>query len=157
MAPHFGECQTTSMGRLIESLLSTSINSICASNYHTCGRATSPVTPFVETDSIADKGVFDISDDMSAPMTSQRARPQCYRHSVSLPANLNSTFRNRKPTDLSISPHDLSSYDMSNPQAGPSSLPAPIYCAKNVEMRRKSLNERHFFRPVSEDDESYGQ
>ncbi|KAL3796269.1 hypothetical protein HJC23_008589 [Cyclotella cryptica] len=156
MAPHFGECQTTSMGRLIESLLSTSINSICASRYHTC-RAASPVVPFVETESVAENGVFDVSDEMSAPMTSQRARPPCYRHSVSLPANLNSTYRKRKPTGLSISPHDLSSYDLSNPQSGPSSLPAPIYCAKNVEMRRKSLNDRHFFRPVSEDDESFGQ
>jgi hypothetical protein len=32
--------------------------------------------------------------------------------------------------------------------------PPRISSSRNVELRRKSLSERHFFRPVSEDEES---
>ncbi|KAL3773531.1 hypothetical protein ACHAWO_000527 [Cyclotella atomus] len=144
MAP-LGDCQAISMGRFIDSLLSTSINSICASKDD--ARMVSPVEQYVDHSpprSRSDKGILDISGDEVTPATASRS----YRHSQSLPANLNSSFRNRKPSGLSISAHDLTSVDLAK------SPPAPIYCARNVEMRRKSLAEKTFFRPVSEDDES---
>jgi hypothetical protein len=139
------------MGRFIDTLLSTSINSMCASKDD--ARMVSPVEQYVVNHSPprsrSDKGILDVSGEMPTPTAGNRSK-NFYRHSQSLPANLNSSFRNRKPSGLSISAHDLTAVDLTNPQA----CPAPIYCARNVEMRRKSLNERHFFRPVSEDDES---
>lgn len=155
MAPSFSDCQVINVGRIIDSLLSTSINSICSSKECGSGRVVSPsVEPFVEPHARTNQGVIDVSCEMATPTTANHSKPTLYRHSQSLPANLNGSFRDRKPSGLSISAHNLSELDSSNPQSGPISLPAPIYCAKNVEMRRKSLKERHFFRPVSEDDES---
>lgn len=145
MAP-LGDCQAISMGRFIDTLLSTSINSMCASSND--ARMVSPVEQYVDQSpprSRSDKGILDISGYEVTPTT---ANNRSYRHSQSLPANLNSSFRNRKPSGLSISAHDLTSTDLTK------SPPAPIYCARNVEMRRKSLAEKTFFRPVSEDDES---
>ena len=143
MAP-LGDCQAISMGRFIDTLLSTSINSMCASKDD--ARMVSPVEQYVEGSpprSRSDKGILDISDEMETPTRANRS----YQHSQSLP-DMNSSFRNRKPSGLSISANDLNTMDVTKAQ------PAPIYCARNVEMRRKSLSERHFFRPVSEDDGS---
>lgn len=142
MAP-LGDCQAISMGRFIDTLLSTSINSMCASKDD--ARMVSPVEDYVEGSpprSRSDKGILDISDEMATPTRANRS----YHHSQSLP-NMNSSFRNRKPSGLSISANDISPNDVTKAHA-------PIYCARNVEMRRKSLSERHFFRPVSEDDGS---
>jgi hypothetical protein len=145
MAP-LGDCQAISMGRFIDTLLSTSINSICASADD--ARMVSPVEQYVDQTpprSRSDKGILDVSDEMATPTAANRS----YRHSQSLPVNLGSSFRKRKPSGLSISAHDLSSVDLTKGH------PSPIYCARNVEMRRKSLNERHFFRPVSEDESEF--
>ena len=143
MAP-LGDCQAINMGRIIDTLLSTSINSMCASKDD--ARMVSPVEQYVQTPprTRSEKGILDVSDEVATP----KAANKSYRHSHSLPANLNSSFRKRKPSGLSISAHDLTTIDLTKTN------PAPIYCARNVELRRKSLNERHFFRPVSEDDES---
>mmetsp|Transcript_44472 Transcript_44472/g.94651 ORF Transcript_44472/g.94651 Transcript_44472/m.94651 type:complete len:210 (+) Transcript_44472:283-912(+) len=63
------------------------------------------------------------------------------------------SYRNRKKVGLSINvprhgtdPHNLPAFDEGE-------YPR-ISCSTNVELRRKSLSERHFFRPVSEDEES---
>ena len=72
------------------------------------------------------------------------------------PIKLKTSHRNRKKVGLSINvptpssdPHNIPSF-----HDGDHSHPPPISCSRNVELRRKSLSERHFFRPVSEDEES---
>jgi hypothetical protein len=56
-----------------------------------------------------------------------------------------SSFKTRKLDDLSVSA-------TSSPLNLGSALPR-ISCSRNIDLRRKSLSERHFFRPVSEDEE----
>ena len=144
--PPLGDCQPIpSVSRFIDTLLSTSIHSICT--FQDEERMGSPVEQYTQPRTQSDHGILDVSDEMYSPATAKTSRHP-YMHSQSLPANLKS-FRNRKPSGLSITPHDLSTVDTTK-----ASSHAPIYCARNVEMRRKSLHERHFFRPVSEDDES---
>eukprot|EP01082_Thalassiosira_pseudonana_P010585 g9157.t1 g9157 contig36:13527-14012(-) len=155
MPPHFfksSDCQAMSMGQLFDSLLATSINSMCSDN--SVARVYSPTiehTGSISSDSTPTKDVRsneissqDCTPIITAPKAVPRVKPPLHRQS--------SSFRDRKPAGLSISASPYC-YDESNPQ-GPTSLPSPIYCARNVELRRKSLSERCFFRTVSEDDES---
>ena len=62
-------------------------------------------------------------------------------------------YRSRKRPGLSL---NILSPSSSNPHLIPppgDEAPPRISCVRNVELRRKSLSERHFFRPVSEDEE----
>mmetsp|Transcript_4389 Transcript_4389/g.9584 ORF Transcript_4389/g.9584 Transcript_4389/m.9584 type:complete len:223 (-) Transcript_4389:253-921(-) len=71
---------------------------------------------------------------------------------IKLPKN---SFRNRKKVGLSLNTNNTNDDD-DDPHVVPlyGGFPPPISCARNVELRRKSLSEQHFFRPVSEDEES---
>mmetsp|Transcript_26011 Transcript_26011/g.47834 ORF Transcript_26011/g.47834 Transcript_26011/m.47834 type:complete len:203 (+) Transcript_26011:114-722(+) len=73
------------------------------------------------------------------------------------PIKPKTSHRNRKKVGLSINvptppsdPHNLPSFHDGDYHPHP----PPISCSRNIELRRKSLSERHFFRPVSEDEES---
>ena len=54
--------------------------------------------------------------------------------------------------DTSISTSDVDSI----PKAERHDAPPLISCSRNIELRRKSLGERHFFRPVSFEEDSVG-
>lgn len=152
MAPYFYDCQGISIRRFIDIFLSRSINSMCTSEDY--AHMVSEVEPFVEHTpprSRSDKGILDVSDEITSPTARKRYKHGCL-YSQSLPANSKplSSFRNRKPPGLSISTGVLKTANLTNPK----DYPAPTYCDRNVEMRHKSLGERQFFRPISESDDS---
>lgn len=65
------------------------------------------------------------------------------------------SYRNRKKVGLSINLPPVTTSDIHTiPPPDHDNPPPLISCSRNVELRRKSLGERHFFRPVSEDEES---
>ena len=65
------------------------------------------------------------------------------------------SYRNRKKVGLSINVPPVTTSDVHTiPPPDHDDPPPLISCSRNVELRRKSLSERHFFRPVSEDEES---
>ena len=59
-----------------------------------------------------------------------------------------SSIRNRKRAGLSVS---IPKFPENPHEAPPVSGPGRIASPRNIELRRKNLSERHFFRPVSED------
>lgn len=198
-----GDCQALSMTQLFDSLLTSSINSMCAdktglrvysptyqssqdnartdpasptffaaedamdSTQHTsnASKATIPSSSAVGPSSAVrvyevsshNNNIHNITTIHTNPSTTSsfnqiiNTRPPLpIHHHTQSSSTSTSSFRDRKPKGLSITPPE---YQLpSNPQASPD--PSPIYCARNVELRRKSLSERHFFRPVSEDDDS---
>ena len=62
----------------------------------------------------------------------------------------------RKKAGLSVDTSLTSSDVHSIPKAERQDAPPLISCSRNVELRRKSLGERHFFRPVSFEENSVG-
>ncbi|KAL7471129.1 hypothetical protein ACHAXS_011421 [Conticribra weissflogii] len=175
MAPNSffaGDCHAIGMGQLFDALLATSINSVCVDSVVPAGpRVYSPTyqdamkkgrsptsncasvqhVPNMPRSGLSPSGFNEghldkySDNDESEPMMNPH-------HSLSRPPlhqpAPRPSFRNRKKPGLSIQPPSSPSDRHESPDV------PPIYCAKNVEMRRKSLSERHFFRPVSEDDES---
>lgn len=68
------------------------------------------------------------------------------------------SYRNRrKKVGLSVDTSLPTASDVhSIPKAERQDAPLLISCSKNIELRRKSLGERHFFRPVSFEEDSVG-
>jgi len=176
MAPNSffaGDCQAISMGQLFDALLATSINYVCVDSVEPAGpRVCSPTydqdemkkgqasasaqhapnvpRPAVSSSSGSKERQLHQNTDHEESESSSNPSVAHYnllRPPLHQPAPRPS-FRDRKKNGLSIQPPSFPSDRNESPD-----IP-PIYCAKNVEMRRKSLLERHFFRPVSEDDES---
>jgi hypothetical protein len=67
------------------------------------------------------------------------------------------SYRNRrKKVGLSVDTSLTSSDGHSIPKAERQDAPPLISCSRNIELRRKSLGEQHFFRPVSFEEDSVG-
>lgn len=132
-----------SMGKLFNSLLSSSINTLTPM----CND--SAVSPSCDVNETNDEG----------PHVTFVATPPDPQRPPRIPKTKVSTHRNRRRVGLSIDippypsdPHQPHSVDVDDIDG--MNLPPRISCSKNVELRRKSLSERHFFRPVSEDEDS---
>ena len=165
------DCQATpGVGQLFDSLLSTSISTLSPMCNLSPGRVYSPTYPMDQQESSASAastvalkfntcsacqqstaGSSSVvtSSDPKRPLTNH-IRPQAmpYRN------------QNRKNVGLSLNVSTSTSdhpYHLPSPPPGHNGPPPPlISCSRNVEFRRKSLPERHFFRPVSEDESSMG-
>lgn len=165
-----GDCKPVSMGRLFDNILSSSINSICSDSSddgrspkceYGSNEKKSRNPPWFANESSASQHNSHASKKLSTQDT--RLSPviiedeSSWSNSSSGPMNnlgaatsqvKPASFRDRRRKGLSINLPPI----QSDPHTTPPS--PPIFCSKNVELRRKSLTERHFFRPVSEDEES---
>lgn len=170
MPPHNlfdSDCQNIGVGQFFDSLLSTSLNTLSpmcndsavspmcndSSANSTCDdsgpRAHSPMYPMNQAAIPGKPNATRTSKARSSrPNPVSVATAPDPRRPPLNPIKPKPSYRNRKKLGLSI--------NVPRPPADPHKLPPspPIYCAKNVELRRKSLSEQHFFRPVSEDEES---
>ncbi|KAL7550585.1 hypothetical protein ACHAWF_013801 [Thalassiosira exigua] len=164
MPPHNlfdSDCEAVpSMGKLFNSLLSSSLSTLSPMcNDSTGPRVYSPTYPMNHQPSQT-SNVNSCSETSKTVGTRQtvpnpRTNVSDMRRPPLNPVKPKTiSNRNRRKVGLSIDvpafpsdPHQLPSPDGENP-------PPLISCAKNVELRRKSLSERHFFRPVSDDEDS---
>jgi len=62
----------------------------------------------------------------------------------------------RKKVGLSVDTSLATSNVLSVPKAERQDAPPLISCSRNIELRRKSLGDKHFFRPVSFEEDSVG-
>lgn len=158
------ECQALSMGQLFNSILSNSIDAFVPMCNSSSPRVYSPTYPMNNQNPTSAASTDKADLRPSTPNASPAKKwptslsigtcPDPPRRPPLNPTNLRKSCQNRKVSGLSISvpslspdPHILLPPDHDNP-------PPRISCSSNVELRRKSLSERHFFRPVSEDEES---
>mmetsp|Transcript_39501 Transcript_39501/g.94965 ORF Transcript_39501/g.94965 Transcript_39501/m.94965 type:complete len:182 (+) Transcript_39501:336-881(+) len=173
MPPHNifdSDCeQGAGMGQLFNSLLSNSISALAPMCNDSPGpRVYSPTYPMNHEPSPA---AASNADGTSPRGKVTPSRPLTSPHSVSTSTSpdprrppLNpvkpkpSSIRSRRRVGLSITvppppsdPHQSPSPSYS--PYGEDNPPPRISCSRNVDLRRKSLSERHFFRPVSDDSE----
>ena len=147
------ECHALSLGQLFNSILSNSINSLAPMCNSSSSRVYSPTVPLNNDDPASAASTVRTNLHPSTPNTSPTKQ-----RSTSLRPPLNAikprkSSRNRKVVRLSCMP-SLSPDPHMIPPPEHDNPPPRISSSRNVELRRKSLSERHFFRPVSEDEES---
>lgn len=160
MPPHLEEvdcASTVSMGSLFNhfnSLVSTSINTLTplCNDSAVYSSDTQPQSP-----KDTDQDQYPAAARVPGNRTNKvdNARPPRAAASSSKPPRApgRSSIRNRK-AGLSVS---IPKFPANPHEAPPVSGPGRIASPRNIELRRKNLSERHFFRPVSEDsqDNSY--
>ena len=165
MPPHnnsFDEsdCQAImSVGQIFNSLLS-SYDNVCSSGSYSPTEADElreTTTPSINRETIPTSPPkiqrnrqqpvlvaatsFIQAQDPRRPPSYPKPKPTCSRH-----------HRRRKKPGLSISLPTYKSDDVHTiPPPCRENAPPLISCSRNIELRRKSLGEQHFFRPVSED------
>ena len=153
------------MGQLINSLLSVSVASLLASPMSMCNDSadlrhtySTPEATTVETDiAVADSwpkpSTKTVRYSPSTKATTRAATSPDPRRPPLNPIKPKSCYRKRKKAGLQIS-IPPPPFDPHLPIHYGDDCPPLISCSRNVDLRRKSLSERHFFRPVSEDEES---
>lgn len=160
------DCHSSlNIASLFKSILANSINTpICTSYHHggvrssstVGGRCSSPATYPMKGFQQRQRRVSEdepSSSAAAAAVTSSSSKKPPRRSSTS---SSTSSFRSRKSGGLAVTSSATSSPPHPEEENLPHYYPPPprISCSRNVELRRKSLSERHFFRPVSEDEES---
>ena len=168
------DCESVSMGGFFNSLITSSINSLTPMcNDSASGpRVYSPTYPKYQKQSSVSSTIgreeADKTCGASAAATLSQARQQHHAPDAACAAidhrpplnpakpkaakEATTSFRNRKKFGLSLNIPPPPA-DPHQPPTSPNGPPR-ISCPTNVELRRKALPERHFFRPVSEDEES---
>ncbi|KAL3756784.1 hypothetical protein ACHAWU_003534 [Discostella pseudostelligera] len=164
------DCHSSlNIASLFNSILDNSINTPICNSYHRGGvtssstfdgrRCSSPATYPMKGFQQRQRRV---SEDESSSSSSAAAAAVTSSLSSKKPPRRTSTssstssFRSRKSVGLAVTSSATSNPPHLEEENLPHyySPPPRISCSRNVELRRKSLSERHFFRPVSEDEES---
>lgn len=158
------ECHALSMGQLFNSIFSDSINSLAPMCNSRSSRVYSPTYPLNNEDPASAASTVRTDLHPSTPKTSptkQRSTslsvgtsPDPPRRPPLNPIKPRKSSRNRRVVGLSMSVPSLSPDPHMIPPPEHDNPPPRISSSRNVELRRRSLSERHFFRPVSEDEES---
>lgn len=151
------DCQSMpSMGRLFNSLISSSLNNLPMCNDSAEPRVYSPTYPMNKNYSPQSSAVDLYAEDdglLKSRAVHVGTSPDPRRPPLN-PIKPKASYRTRRKSGLSIGVPSHPSDPHQAPAAEHEDAPPLLSCARHVEMRRKSLSERHFFRPVSEDEES---
>jgi hypothetical protein len=152
------ECHGQSIGQLFDGILFNSDNflaTMCSSN---SSRDYSPTFPTNIKHPISTISIVDA--DLRPPTTNSgpaKSRPQSLSVETSTNPSELHTLDLKVPRKLVKSPISVTSSSPNSHMIPPpnNGRPPPrISCSRNIDLRRKSLSERHFFRPVSHDEES---